>query len=80
MPHLHLEDVPNDVYESLQRLAETHRRPLPEEAIRLLRQGVFGGPASPAQAVLLADLRRRSFTPPAGTPDSVALLAEDRGR
>jgi hypothetical protein len=33
-----------------------------------------------SQAELLAELRRRSFTPSQGTPDSVTLLAEDRGR
>jgi len=33
-----------------------------------------------SQAQLLADLKRRSFQPPLGTPDSVELLREDRQR
>lgn len=33
-----------------------------------------------SQAQLLADLKRRRFTPPPGTPDSVEMLREDRQR
>jgi predicted nucleic acid-binding Zn ribbon protein len=33
-----------------------------------------------SQAELLADLRRHSHTPPAGTPESVELLRQDRER
>ena len=33
-----------------------------------------------SQAQLLADLRRRSYTPPPGTPESVELLRQDRER
>jgi hypothetical protein len=33
-----------------------------------------------SQAELLADLRRRSYTPPPGTPESVELLRQDRER
>lgn len=80
MPVLHLEDVPNDVYERLEHLARAHDRTPAEEAVRLIEQGVFAEAGGRSQAELLADLRRRSFTPPPGTPDSVTLLAEDRGR
>ncbi len=33
-----------------------------------------------SQADLLAELRRRSYTPPPGTPESVELLRQDRER
>ena len=33
-----------------------------------------------SQDELLADLRRRSYTPPVGTPESVELLRQDRQR
>jgi len=33
-----------------------------------------------SQDELLADLRRRSYTPPVGTPESVELLRQDRER
>jgi len=33
-----------------------------------------------SQAELLADVRRRSYAPPPGTPESVELLRQDRDR
>lgn len=80
MPILHLEDVPCEVYDRLRQLATSHNSTPEVEALRLLRQEISPRPTTRSQAELLAELRRRSFTPPAGTPDSVALLAEDRGR
>jgi plasmid stability protein len=80
MPVLHLQDGPNDVYERLQELAEVHHRTLEAEALSLLRRGLLPEMANRSQAELLADLRRRSFTPPPGTPDTVDLLREDRER
>lgn len=78
MPVLHLTDVPSDVYERLRQLAAARDRS--PEAIDLLRQGLLHELAGRSQAALLADLRRRSYTPPPGTPDSVELLREDRER
>jgi hypothetical protein len=80
MPVLHLEDVPNDVYERLQQLADVNQRTLEAEALSLLRRGLPPEVVNCSQAELLADLRRRSFTPPPGAPDSVDLLREDRER
>ena len=80
MPVLYLNDVPNEVYERLQHRAAAHHRTLEAEAINLLHHLLLEQPPSRSQAELLAELRRRSFTPPPGTPDSVAMLAEDRGR
>lgn len=80
MPLLQLKDVPEEVYEELQKLATAHHRTLEAEAVCLLHQLLLKQPSSRSQAELLAELRRRSFIPPPGTPDSVALLAEDRGR
>jgi plasmid stability protein len=77
---LHLDNVPDEVYDQLWRLALAHRRTPEEEAVDLLTRGVAGQPPGLSQAELLAEMRRRSFTPPPGTPDSVELLAEDRGR
>jgi plasmid stability protein len=80
MPVLHIEEVPSEMYERIRQLATAHNRTLEAEAVSLLRQGLLSEPAGKSQAELLADLRRRSFTPPPGTPDSVELLREDRGR
>ncbi len=80
MPVLYLEDVPNEVYDRLRQLAGVHNRSLEAEAVNLLQQGLGATPAGRTQAEVLAELRRRSFTPPPGTPESVELLREDRGR
>jgi hypothetical protein len=80
MPILHLADVPNEMYERLQRLAEMHQRTLEAEALSLLSRGLLPDMFNYSQAELLSDLRRRSFTPPPGAPDSVDLLREDRER
>lgn len=80
MPVLHLSDVPVEIYERLQQLAATHHNTLETEAVHLLHKLLLAEELSGSQAELLTELRRRSFTPPPGSPDSVALLAEDRGR
>jgi plasmid stability protein len=80
MPALHLDHLPGDLYEHIRQLAASHRRTLEAEALSLLQQGLLAEVGSRSQADLLADLRRRSYTPPPGTPDSVELLREDRGR
>jgi plasmid stability protein len=80
MPVLYLENVPREVFDRIHQLAEAHGRTVEAEAVRLLRQGLLSRPGEPSQAELLADLRRHSFTPPPGTPDSVELLREDRAR
>ena len=80
MPVLHLNDVPNEVYEPILHLALAHNRTVEAEAVSLLRQGLFSELGGQSQKELLASLRRRSFTPPPGTPDSVELLREDRKR
>jgi plasmid stability protein len=80
MPVLHLDDLPGELYERLRQLAAAHHRTPEAEALHLLRQGLLPARTGRAQAELLADLRRRSFTPPPGTPDSVELLREDRAR
>jgi plasmid stability protein len=80
MPVLHLADVRRAVYERIQQRAASRERTLEAEAVDLLRQGLLYEVAGRSQAELLTDLRRRSFTPPPGTPDSVELLREDRAR
>ena len=80
MSVLHLEDVPNEVYQCLRQRAEAHNRTVEAEALAVLRSGLLAEPMERSQAELLAEMRCRSFTPPPGTPDSVELLREDRAR
>jgi hypothetical protein len=80
MSVLRLTDVPREVFERIQHLAAARGRTAEAEAIHLLQKALLHDVGMRSQAELLADLRRRSFTPPAGTPDSVELLREDRGR
>lgn len=44
MPDLVLKNLPNDLYESLQRRADERHRALPEEVVQLLREVVEGHP------------------------------------
>jgi plasmid stability protein len=80
MPILHLPDVSLEVYESLRQRAAVHQRTVEAEALGLLERALAGEARGSTQAELLAGLRRRSYTPPRGTPDSVELLREDRNR
>jgi hypothetical protein len=82
MPVLHLDNVPEELYDRIEELAAAEQLPLTEETLRLLRQAVeLNRPTSRANVVTLLDeMRRHRITPSAGTPDSVELLREDRGR
>jgi antitoxin FitA len=82
MPVLHLDNVPEELYGRIEELAAAERIPLREETLRLLRQAVEMNPPTSREnvALLLEEMRRNRITPVAGTPDSVELLREDRGR
>jgi plasmid stability protein len=80
MPALYLADVPAEVVDQLRQLATAHQTTVETEAIALLHRQLHAQSPRRSQAELLAELRRRSYTPPPGTPDSVTLLAEDRER
>jgi plasmid stability protein len=80
MPDLMIADVPEEIFERIRTLAAAHNQSVSAEAAQLLREAVEEEQRGTSQADLLADLRRRSYTPPPGTPDSVALLREDRAR
>jgi hypothetical protein len=87
---LHLNDVPDDLYHGIEQLAARDQLPLPEEALRLLREavtakqgsGVVGASPQPtrSQREILGEILRGRFTPTPGTPDSVEMIREDRDR
>ena len=80
MPNLYLDDVPSEVYDRLRQLAGAHNRTLEAEAVNLLQLGLGSVPSDRTPGEILAELRRHSFTPPPGTPESVDLLRKDRRR
>lgn len=82
MASLHLQHVPEDLVQRIERLAERVRQ-IPEEIIvRLLEEVVRHEGTEPRQRVpeILDRLGRNSIEPTPGTPDSVELLREDRNR
>jgi plasmid stability protein len=80
MPILHVRNVPEDLYERIQRRAQLQRRSISAEVLILLRDALEMNERP--QARILADIRRRRFYRPAdaGAPESVELLREDRER
>jgi hypothetical protein len=82
MPTLHLDDVPSDVIERLQRMATARRTTLEAEAVEALRWALpsLAPPLVQSTADLLEEMRRTRWTPPPGAPDSVELIREDRDR
>ena len=80
MPVLHVEAVPADLYERLQRRAAAGNQEFAVEVLRLLERALAEEETRTAHTEALADLRKRRLTPPPGSPDSVDLLREDRDR
>ena len=80
MATLHVRSVPDELYVRLQKQAVVRQRSLSAQVISLLEQALTNEERQQQQARLLAGIRRRRFVPPAGSPDSVVLLREDRGR
>jgi plasmid stability protein len=91
MATLNLEDLPDELYQSLHQLATQQQRSLSEEAIALLtfaiqhRNSLHETPqdrSSTPIAQLLADIRRdrEALNPQSQWLDSTALIREDRDR
>jgi plasmid stability protein len=81
MPTLHVRNVPEDLHEHLQRLAERKHRSLSAEVIALLERALQEEETREAQAQLLTRIRRRrSRYAQEASVDSVNLLREDRER
>jgi plasmid stability protein len=78
MSILHVRNVPESLYERLQRRAEAERRSLSAEVITLLSKALEEEEKSPQ--VTLAAIRSRRFFRPAdaGAPDGTTMLRRDR--
>jgi len=79
MAILHVRNVPDDLYERLQKRAATERRPLSAEITSILERQV--PPQGTAREVLAEIDRLNELHPwPADLPDAVEILREDRSR
>jgi plasmid stability protein len=80
MPVLHVEAVPADLYERIQRRAAAQNHEFTAEVLQLLERALLEEDARAIHIAALTDLRSRRWTPPPGSPDSTAILREDRDR
>lgn len=80
MQTLHVRSVPDELYERLRSLAQVEQRSLSAQVIHLLDRALQEEAQRQDQAQILAEIRRRRFTPPTPAPDSVEMLREDRNR
>ena len=80
MSILHVRNIPDELYERIQRRAQAQGRSITAEVVSLLAQAIEE--VDNAQGDALASIRRRRFFKPgeAGAPDSTTLLREDRQR
>ena len=77
--------VVQEILQRIEQLPEAERLLLEQQLAeaKRKRQALDARPQERphrSQDELLADLRRRSYTPPVGTPESVELLRQDRER
>jgi hypothetical protein len=80
MPTLHVRRVPEDLYQEIQKLAESRSRSLSAQVVMMLAQALEDEKSRKAQTKTLAAIRRRRFSAPKKAPSSLDLLREDRRR
>jgi plasmid stability protein len=80
MATLHIRNVPDELYNRIQQLAEQHRRSLRAQILTMLERALEEENARQNQAELLASIRARRIANPLpdGAPDTLTLLREDR--
>ena len=80
MNTLHVRSLPGNLYERLQKLAESKHRSLSAQVVVMLSDSLEEEELRLKQSEALINIRRRRFTPPAGAPDSLDSIREDRSR
>ncbi len=82
MATLHVRNISDDLYRTLQTLASQQQRSLGAEVAVLLERAVEQEALRNQRTEILDRIaaRRRSFRQPEGATDSLSLLREDRGR
>lgn len=80
MDTLHVRSIPADLYRRLRLLAKARNRSLSAQVVEILTEGVEEEELRLKQKEVLASIRRRRFTLPAGQVSTEDLLREDRDR
>lgn len=82
MATLHVRNVPDELYNRIQELAEQHRRSLSAQILTMLDRALEEESARQNQAELLASIRARRIANPLpdGAPNTLTMLREDRDR
>lgn len=80
MATLQIDNVPSQLVEYVRLLDPAKRRMLEEEVVFLLQKSLTGPQRREQARLALDNLKRNRITRPAGSPDSVELLREDRER
>ena len=83
MHDLTVRGLPDHLWQALESLANAEGIPVEEQARRLLARALSlpaGALADAGAALLQLERFRQSLVLPPGTPDSLHMLREDRGR
>jgi len=81
MPLLQVRDFPQELYDSLTKLAHAENRSAPQQTIVLMREAL-GQPQNQLQRrrAVLERIEGAEFSLPEGAPDAADLIREDRER
>lgn len=80
MPTLHVRNVPKDLHERIQALAQSRNRSMSAQVLNMLSSAVEEEELRQSRSRILSSVRRRRFTYAQDVPDSATLLREDRER
>jgi plasmid stability protein len=82
MSSIQIQNLPDDLYNQIQRLASHKNMPLDATVIYLLQQSIASTTQVPSQKEVLARIRSRSRVNPTalGLPDSTEMIRSDRNR
>ena len=78
MPTLYVREIPEQVYQTAQRIAQEQGRSLSAYVITILEQAIEDEQARRKMSEALADIRRRRRPLPPGAPDSVEIIRRMR--
>jgi antitoxin FitA len=79
MATLYVRDIPDSLYQKVQKIAGAQGRSLSAYVQGALEQAIEDDEVRRARSKALASLKRRRRTLPAGAPDSVDMLRQIRG-